>query len=80
MVANVPTSTPTLMVSAKEKITPPPRISRAREDIMVVPEVSTVRAKVWLMLMLIRVPIGLSVCRCRFSRRRSKVMIVSFSA
>ena len=74
----VPTTTPIIMVKAKSLMTSPPKRKRARTVKRVVPEVITVRLKVWLML---ESRTSWKVCFLKvfiLSLTLSKITIVSF--
>lgn len=74
----VPTVTPTTKANAKPWMPSPPMKYRIRTTINVVNEVSIVRLKVWLMLLLIMSPVRSGLFP-RTSRIRSKTTIVSFN-
>ena len=71
--------TPKNMTRAKGRITSPPKIASAMSVASVVPWVSTLRGRVSLIERLSTVSNRSFLYFFRFSRTRSKMMIVSFS-
>ena len=79
MEENVPVNTPKNMTSANGRMTSPPNRDSASSEDSVVPWVSTLRGSVSLIERL-RICSKVSfLCFFRFSRTRSKMMIVSLS-
>ena len=75
----VPVMMPNVITIAKPRSTSPPRMTHASVAATVVPDVTTVRGSVSLIL---RLRISYRFFRlnlCRFSRTRSNVTIVSFT-